>query len=361
MSAACAIVRGLSASRTVTSTGPGRELDGLRDQRQPVLVVAVEDHEREVGVLARDQLGRLRHGHRERRHLVAERVEHVARARADPPRARWPAGSAGSFARRRYVSGHVRQPSSTLSAPRPRPPPDGPQRPRPRRDLPSDERESGLGASGRSTRRRRRAASISRGPRQSRRRARAPIARCSSARTRGDQLAREQLVQRFLPLARQLARRYQRGGEPLDDLIQVASLGLLKAIDRFDPTPRDRVLELRRPDHPRRAQAPLPRQGLVGARPARPAGARGPARAGRARRSRASSAAPPTPAELAERARRHASSRCSRRARPAGAYRAVSLDRPRDDDEERRRHRRRVRRSRTRASARPRTPRRSST
>ena len=52
----------------------------------------------------------------------------------------------------------------------------------------------------------------------------------------GDQAAREALVERFLPLARQLARRYQRGGEPLDDLIQVASLGLLKAIDRFDPS-----------------------------------------------------------------------------------------------------------------------------
>jgi RNA polymerase sigma-B factor len=51
----------------------------------------------------------------------------------------------------------------------------------------------------------------------------------------GDPAAREALVQRFLPLARQLARRYQHGGEQLDDLIQVASLGLLKAIDRFDP------------------------------------------------------------------------------------------------------------------------------
>jgi RNA polymerase sigma-B factor len=47
--------------------------------------------------------------------------------------------------------------------------------------------------------------------------------------------AREELVHRFLPLARQLARRYQRRGEPIDDLVQVASLGLLKAIDRFDP------------------------------------------------------------------------------------------------------------------------------
>lgn len=51
----------------------------------------------------------------------------------------------------------------------------------------------------------------------------------------GDALAREELVDRFLPLARQLARRYQRAGEPLEDLLQVASMGLIKAIDRFDP------------------------------------------------------------------------------------------------------------------------------
>ncbi len=54
----------------------------------------------------------------------------------------------------------------------------------------------------------------------------------------GDQAAREALAERFLPLARQLARRYHRAGEPLDDLVQVASLGLLKAIDRFDPDRR---------------------------------------------------------------------------------------------------------------------------
>src|SRR6187401_2877648 len=47
--------------------------------------------------------------------------------------------------------------------------------------------------------------------------------------------ARDELVERFLPLARQLARRYQRAEEPLDDLVQVASIGLIKAIDRFDP------------------------------------------------------------------------------------------------------------------------------
>jgi RNA polymerase sigma-B factor len=52
----------------------------------------------------------------------------------------------------------------------------------------------------------------------------------------GDTGAREQVVQRFLPLARQLARRYAGAGEPLEDLVQVASLGLVKAVDRFDPS-----------------------------------------------------------------------------------------------------------------------------
>jgi RNA polymerase sigma-B factor len=51
----------------------------------------------------------------------------------------------------------------------------------------------------------------------------------------GERRAREELATRFVPLARSLALRYQRSGEPLDDLLQVASLGLVKAIDRFDP------------------------------------------------------------------------------------------------------------------------------
>jgi RNA polymerase sigma-B factor len=51
----------------------------------------------------------------------------------------------------------------------------------------------------------------------------------------GDQGAREQLVFCHLSLARKLATRYGRTQEPFDDLFQVASLGLIKAIDRFDP------------------------------------------------------------------------------------------------------------------------------
>ena len=50
-----------------------------------------------------------------------------------------------------------------------------------------------------------------------------------------DPLLREELTERFMPLARSFALRYRGGGEPVEDLVQVACLGLLKAIDRFDP------------------------------------------------------------------------------------------------------------------------------
>ncbi|HLM35285.1 MAG TPA: SigB/SigF/SigG family RNA polymerase sigma factor [Gaiellaceae bacterium] len=148
----------------------------------------------------------------------------------------------------------------------------------------------------------------------------------------GDPAAREQLVERFLPLARQLARRYQRGGEQLDDLIQVASLGLLKAIDRFDPG-RETAFssfavptilgELKRHFRdkgwsvrvPRDLQEMAVRVDRIADEMSR--------EIGRA----------PTPGEIAERTGTSLEQVLEAREASA-AYRAVSLDRPRSEDEE---------------------------
>src|SRR4051794_41509600 len=54
-------------------------------------------------------------------------------------------------------------------------------------------------------------------------------------RRRGDERAHSELVNRHLPLVRQLARRYAYTSEPLDDLVQVGSVGLLHALSRYDP------------------------------------------------------------------------------------------------------------------------------
>jgi RNA polymerase sigma-B factor len=153
----------------------------------------------------------------------------------------------------------------------------------------------------------------------------------------GDTAAREELVERFLPLARQLARRYKGGSEPLDDLVQVASVGLLKAIDRFDPSRSTAfssfavptiVGELKRHFRDRSWSVHVPRDlqeltirvervadELLG-------------QLGRA----------PTAAEVAE----HLSltpEQVVEAREAAGAYRAVSLDRPADGDEGEARHR----------------------
>jgi RNA polymerase sigma-B factor len=148
----------------------------------------------------------------------------------------------------------------------------------------------------------------------------------------GDDAAREALVQRFLPLARQLARRYQRGGEPLDDLVQVASLGLLKAIDRFEPD-RDTAFssfavptilgELKRHFRDRGWSVRVPRDlQEMSVRVERVAEELS-RRLGRA----------PTPAEIAKDIGATTEQVLEAR-EAAGAYRAISLDRPRDDDDE---------------------------
>ena len=51
----------------------------------------------------------------------------------------------------------------------------------------------------------------------------------------GDEEAREQLIMSHINLVRYIAAKFKNRGEPLDDLIQVGTVGLIKAIDRFDP------------------------------------------------------------------------------------------------------------------------------
>ena len=137
---------------------------------------------------------------------------------------------------------------------------------------------------------------------------------------------------RFLPLARQLARRYQRGGEPLDDLVQVASLGLLKAIDRFDPS-RETAFssfavptilgELKRHFRDRGWSVRVPRDLQELVVKLEPVSEELTRELGR----------PPTPAEIAQRTGTTVEQVLEAR-EAGGAYRAISLDRPREDDEE---------------------------
>ena len=60
-------------------------------------------------------------------------------------------------------------------------------------------------------------------------------------REKGDIAARDRLIESFIPVVRSIAYRYSGRGEQLDDLEQVASVGLIKAIERFD---LDRDVEL---------------------------------------------------------------------------------------------------------------------
>lgn len=63
---------------------------------------------------------------------------------------------------------------------------------------------------------------------------RAHIDLLEAYRLRNDLAARDRLVEEMMPLVRSLARRYAGRGEPIEDLVQVGAIGLIKAIDRFD-------------------------------------------------------------------------------------------------------------------------------
>ncbi|MGX6447766.1 SigB/SigF/SigG family RNA polymerase sigma factor [Patulibacter sp. S7RM1-6] len=66
-------------------------------------------------------------------------------------------------------------------------------------------------------------------------------------RRTGDPAVRDEMVARAMPLVRALARRYADRGEQLEDLVQVGALGLVKAIERFDPDAGTRFVSFAAP------------------------------------------------------------------------------------------------------------------
>ncbi len=69
------------------------------------------------------------------------------------------------------------------------------------------------------------------------------FSRCAA----GDARARETIIVRYLPLARRLARAYEGRGEPIEDLCQAATVGLIRAVDRFSPDRGDAFAAYARP------------------------------------------------------------------------------------------------------------------
>lgn len=69
------------------------------------------------------------------------------------------------------------------------------------------------------------------------------FSRCAA----GDARARETIIVRFLPLARRLARLYEGRGEPVEDLCQAASVGLIRAVDGYSPDRGDAFAAYARP------------------------------------------------------------------------------------------------------------------
>src|SRR5215218_3703324 len=142
-----------------------------------------------------------------------------------------------------------------------------------------------------------------------------------------------EIVASFMSLAESLAKRYHRGEEPLEDLVQVASLGLLKALRGFDPARGGSFSafavptitgELRRHFRDRGWAVRVPRDLQERALAVRRADERLALRLGRA----------PTAEELATELEQPVESVVEARL-AAGAMRASSLDRPSPDGEDR--------------------------
>src|SRR5438874_3512530 len=146
-----------------------------------------------------------------------------------------------------------------------------------------------------------------------------------------DHDARDALAQEYLPFAEHLARRFAGRGEPVEDLVQVACVGLLHAIDRFDPDREVRfstfaaatiVGELKRHFRDKGWSIRVPRDLQEAALRVDRAIAHLLAQLGRA----------PTPDEIAEHLGISVEEMLEAR-QAAGAYRADSLDRPCADDD----------------------------
>ncbi|MCK9250627.1 MAG: SigB/SigF/SigG family RNA polymerase sigma factor [Solirubrobacteraceae bacterium] len=142
--------------------------------------------------------------------------------------------------------------------------------------------------------------------------------------------AREEMVRRGLPLVRSLARPYARKGEQFEDVIQVGCVGLIKAIDRFDPYAGTRFVSFAAPnitgeikrhfrDHCWAVHVPRGTQELD-------------AKVSRAAdRMAATRGNPPTPRELADELGESVAD-VEQAIRAGKAFRPMSLDRPVDDD-----------------------------
>src|SRR5256886_13625171 len=89
-------------------------------------------------------------------------------------------------------------------------------------------------------------------------------------REHGDLRARERLIQQYMPLVKSLARRHSMRGEQYEDLVQVGCIGLIKAVDRFDPQRRVEVRAVAIPHVAGESQRQLPRRRSAIPSPPRP-------------------------------------------------------------------------------------------